>query len=94
MSVVHVMQVAIHQVIHMASVRYRFVPATCPMHVPRFMPAALMPARAIGRILRRHRQNMLVKVPFMRMMQMPVVQIVDVPFMLNRRMPAPGPVNV
>ena len=37
---------------------------------------------------------MLVKVPFVRMMQMPVVQIIDVPFMLDRGMPAPGPVNV
>jgi hypothetical protein len=64
------------------------------MHMPGLMPAAFMSARAIGRILRRHRQHMLIKVPFMRMMQMPVVQIVDMPFMLDRGMPAPRPVNV
>ena len=94
MSVMHVMQVAVHQIVHVVSMRHSFMPAVRPMHMPGFVPAAIMSARAIGRILCRHCQHMLVKVPFMRMMQMPVMQIIDMPLMLNRRMPAPGPVNV
>ena len=94
MSIMNVVQVAIHQIVHVVAVRYRFVPAIRSMNMPSLMTAALVPAGAICRILSRHRQNVLVNVPFMRMMQMPVMQIVDVPFVLNRGVPAPGPVNV
>ena len=94
MSVMNVMQVAIHKKVYVVAVRYGFVPAIRAMNMPGFMSATLMPARAICRILRRHRQNMLVIVPFMRMMQMPVMQIVDVPFVVYRGVPARGPVNV
>jgi hypothetical protein len=90
----YVMQVAIHQIVHVVAMRHSFMPAIRPVYMPGLVPAAIMSARAISRILRRYRQHMLVKVSFMRMMQMPVMQIVDMPFMLNRCMPAPGPVNV
>lgn len=93
-SVMHVMQVAIHQIIHVIAMRHGFVPAIGSMYMPGFVPAALMPAGAISWILRRYCKHMLVNVPFVRMMQMPVMQIVDVPFMLDCRMPTPGPVNV
>ena len=94
MPVMHMVQVAIHQIIHMVAMRYGFMPATGTVHVAGFMSAARVAAGAILRILRRHRQDMLVKVAFVRMMQMPVVQVVDMVFMLNRRVPAPGPMNV
>ena len=94
MSVMHMMQVAIHQIVHVVAVRHSFMPAIRPVYMPGFVPAALMSARAIGWILCRHCQHMFIKVPFMGMMQMPVMQIVDVPFMLNRCVPTPGPVNV
>ncbi len=90
----NVVQVAIHQIVHVIAVRYRFVPATLSMDMPSLMTAALVPARAICRILSRYRQDVLVNVPFMWMMQMPVMQIVDVPFVLNRNVPAPGPMNM
>ncbi len=93
-SVMYVMQVAIYEIIHVIAMRYSFVPAVGSVHMPGFVPAALMSAGAISRILCRYRQHMLVKVTFMRMVQMPVMQIVDVPFMLDCGMPTPGPVNV
>ena len=78
----------------MVPMRHRFVPAARPVHMPSLMRRALMPARALRRILSTHPQHMLIKVPFMRMMQMPVMQIIHMPFMRNRRVPAARSMDV
>lgn len=93
-SIVIVVQVPRHKIIHMVSVRHRFVPAVRPVHMPRLMRPALVPARALRRVLPAHRQYVLVKVPFVRMMQMPVMQIIHMPFMRNRRVPAARSMDV
>ncbi len=68
MSIMYVVQVAIHQIIHMIAMRNRFVPTTRSVHMPRVVPHAFMPIGAIRRILRRNRQHMFVEMPLMRVM--------------------------
>lgn len=59
---VRVMQMTIHQVIHMIPVRHRFVSAIRPVHVARFMAPARVLRRANVRIRRTHFHHMLVHV--------------------------------
>ena len=88
MSLVRMMQVSLHQIIYMIPVRYGLVSTAFAMHMARLMSLADMACRAGCRICRRHLKRVFVKVTFMRMMQMPVMQVIHVALMQDRRVAA------
>ena len=88
MSLVRMMQVSKHQIIYMIPVRYGLVSTAFAMHMARLMSPADMACRAGCRICRRHLKRVFVKVTFMRMMQMPVMQVIHVALMQDRRVAA------
>ncbi len=94
MSVMEVVQMTVYKVVYMIPMRHCFMPAARSVHMPRFVPGTLVSARAIARILRAHLERVLVIMPIVRMMQMPVMQIIHMPFMLDRRMAASRAVDV
>ncbi|WP_242467768.1 hypothetical protein [Thiocapsa imhoffii] len=87
---VRVMEMAFDQIVDMIPVRYRLVPAAGSMHVTGVMTSAVMRRRALIGIGRSHRNDVLVDMVSMRMMEMPVVQVIDVAVVLDRRVPATG----
>lgn len=88
MSLVRMMQVSLHQIIYMIPVRYGLVSTALAMNMAGLMSPADMACRAGCRICRRHLKRVFVKVTFMRMMQMPVMQVIHVALMQDRRVPA------
>ena len=88
MSLVRTMQVSLHQIIYMIAVRYRLVSTALAMQMAELMSSADMACRAGCRICRRHLKRVFVKVTFMRMMQMPVMQVIHVALMQDRRVAA------
>ena len=88
MSLVRMMQVSLHQIIYMIPVRYRLVSTAPAMNMAGLMSPADMACRAGCRICRRHLKRVFVKVTFMGMMQMTVMQVIDVALMQDRRVPA------
>jgi hypothetical protein len=86
--IVRVMQMALHQVVHMIPVRYRFMTATRPMRVPLLMPGTFVPARAVRRISRIDGNPVLVDMVAVHVVQVPVMHIADMPVVLNGRMAA------
>jgi hypothetical protein len=85
---VEVVQVALHQVIDVVPMRHSLVAAVGPVLVRFFMPGAFVVRRASFRIRRVHLQAMVVHVIAVRIMHMPVVQVVGVPVVFYRRMAA------
>jgi hypothetical protein len=84
MAAVGMMQVTFHQVIRVIAVGYRLVAAAGSMGVLLPMGAARVVRRAGRRIGTADRESVLVDVTGVGVMQVSVVQIVDVPFVLNR----------
>jgi hypothetical protein len=80
------MQVPIHDVIDVIAVRHRLVPAARTMNMTRPMPTASVRRCAAIRIRRRNRNGVLFHrtIPI-RVMKMPVVNIVHVSLMLDLR---------
>jgi hypothetical protein len=91
---VRVMEVSIHQVVGVVAVGHRLVAATRAMDMARLVAAAIMRRSAVGRVDGVDRQRVLVDVPHVRMMQMPVMQVIGVRIVLDGRMTAAGAVNV
>ena len=90
-----VMQVAIHQVIHVIAVRNSLMAAILAMHMLCLMASATLLGIAFVRISIGDLYRMVVvAMPFMRMMQMAILKIVRVITMLDGRMPASRPVHV
>ncbi len=71
--VVRVMQMPTHQIVDVAAVRDRLMPAVRAMHVRGVVLAAVMPRCAVGRVLRPDLKCVLVYVVAVRMVQMSVV---------------------
>lgn len=94
MSFMRMMQMSVHQIIHMIAMRHRFVTAAFSVHMPGLVRLTGMASSASGRIRFRHFQCVFVKMSFMRMMQMPVMQIIHMPLVQYRRMPAVRAVHV
>lgn len=94
MSVVDVVQVAVHQIVDVVAVRHHFVAATFPMHVAGFVPGAVVAAGAIFRVRRADSDRVLVDVTFVRMVQVPIVEIIHMPVMRNRLVSAARAVDV
>jgi hypothetical protein len=88
---VMVMQVPIDQVIDVVAVRYCLVPAIRAVNVFFIMRGAIMSRRALLRIGRTHFYSMLVHKTSVLMVQVPVMQVIRVPVMLYRCMPAVRP---
>ena len=88
MSLVRMVQVSLHHIIYMIAVRYRLVSTALAMQMAELMSSADMACRAGCRICRRHLKRVFVKVTFMRMMQMPVMQVIHVALMQDRRVAA------
>ena len=85
-SLMGMMQMALDEIVGMVAVRNCLMSASGGVVVFVVMRAAGMAgaaARGIGTALR---QRMLIHMAFVKMVQMAVVQIVDVPFMLHRGM--------
>jgi hypothetical protein len=77
------MQTSAHEVIDMIAMRHGFVPAGRAMLV-----RAARLRRALHGIGRIDRDDVLVDVILVHVMQMPVVKVIDVALMAYRRMPA------
>jgi hypothetical protein len=90
--VVRVMQMPTHQIVDVAGVRDRLMPAVRAMHVRGVVLAAVMPGGAVSRVLRPDLKRVLVYVVAVRMVQMSVVQVVDMALVAQGDMPAPGAV--
>jgi len=88
MVAVRVVQVAVHQVIHVVAVRHRFVTAASAVNVLLVVSGASMLGRAGGRVLAVHIQRVLIAMIAVRVVQMAVVQVIDVPGMLDGRVAA------
>ncbi len=92
MIAMRVVQVAIDQIVHMVTVRHSRVTAARPMNVIRSVRGAGVFRRASVRIGRRDRKHVLIHVVAMRMVEMTIVEIVDVPVMQHRHMATFGAV--
>jgi len=93
-AVVHVVEVAIHEIVDVITVGNSFVAAAFAMDMAGFMTAAHVPASAIGGVRGGYGNRMLVEVPFMRVMQMAIMKIVDMTLVDNGRVSAARAVDV
>ncbi len=92
MVAVRMMKVPIDQVINVITVRNGFVSAARAVHMTGLVTTGAV--RAVIRVVRAHLYLVLVHMISMRMMQMPIVQVVDMITMLDSGMPAPRTVLV
>jgi hypothetical protein len=90
MVAVRMVEVSIHQIIDMVAVRHGLVTAIGPVDMTRVVPGAVMIGRADVGIRCGHCQDMFVDVISMHMMQMTIMQVVDVPVVIDREMSAAG----
>jgi hypothetical protein len=89
---VRVVQMAVHEVVDVVPMRDGFVTAARSVDV-----ALLMPAAGGGvsvRIFGRHGDDVLVDMIALRMVEMPVIQIIHVSRVLHGDVPAAGPMVV
>jgi hypothetical protein len=85
-----VVQVTVDMVVDMVAVRHRLVAAGGAVHMTRLMAAAAMLRSAARGIGAAHLDGVLVDMVAMRVMEMPVMQIVDMVAMANSGVPATG----
>lgn len=88
MIAVGMMEPALDEVIRMIAVRYGFVSATRSVGMLALGRGGLA-AIGIGGV---HRQHVLVVMTLVRVVQVAVVQVINVPVVLDRRVAAAGPV--
>jgi len=88
MSVVRIVKVAADEVVDVIAVRDGGMAALRSVDVSRFMGRAFVIGRADGRIPFTHFKDMLVDVVAVRMMDVPVVQVVHVVRVFDRGVPA------
>ncbi len=87
---VGMMEMAVDQIVDVVPVRHRLVPAAGSMHVMGIMTTAGMRRRASIGIGGSHRNGVLVDMVSMRMVEVPVMQVIDVTVVLHRSVPATG----
>ena len=87
MPIMRMMQMPIHQIIHMVPMRYQLMSTTLAMHMLRLVAQANMRSAAC-RIRRRHLNHMLVEMVAVRAVQVSIMQIIGVISMLYCRVPA------
>ena len=88
---VRMVKMAGDAIIHMVAVRHRFVTAARAVRMARLMPAAAVVGGAALGVVARNLDHMLVDMSFVRVMKMPVMQIVCMPAVMHRGMSAPRP---
>jgi hypothetical protein len=91
---VRVVQVPVHEIVHVIAVWYRGVAAVGTVHVAGIVATALVRGRATGRHRIRNLEGVLMHIARVLMMQMAVVQVVHVVVVLNARVAAARTVNV
>ena len=79
---VRMVQASVHEIVDMITVRHGFVSA-----VPAMLVRAASLRSAGHRVCRADRNDMLVNMVTVHMVQMAIVQIIDMAVMANRRMP-------
>lgn len=94
MVAVRVMQMPVDQVIGVVPVRHPLMAAPRPVVVARFMPGARVPGGAVGGIALVDGDHVFVDVALVRVVQMPVVEVVDVVTVLKGGVPARGAMDV
>jgi hypothetical protein len=82
------MQMTLDAVVDVVAMRHRVMPAAGPMHMGRLMPGAAMVGGAAVGIGAGHFDHMFVDMPLMRVVQVAVMQVVDMPAMPDRLMAA------
>jgi hypothetical protein len=87
---VRVMQMIADPVVGVIAMRHGLVAATGPVDMSGIVTAAAMTGSAALRILGRHLDHMLVDVTLVRMMEMPLVQIIGMSMVTHGRMAAAG----
>jgi hypothetical protein len=85
---VRMMKVAVDQIVDVIAVRHRFVSAARPVDMARIMGAAMVARRTLIRICRADLKLVLVYMIAMRMMQVPIMQVIDMIAMFDGRVPA------
>jgi hypothetical protein len=88
MTAVGVVQVAGDTVIHVVSVRHRLVAAAGTVHMTRLMPTAAMVGGTPVGMITRYFDHVLVDMPFVRVMEVTIVQIIDMAAVAHRGMAA------
>lgn len=91
---VGVMEMAVHQMIHVIAVRQRLVAAARTVGVVLTVGLAGVSRRAVGRIRAAYRELVLVHVACMGMVEVAVVEVVGVPFVAHRDVAAAFAVDV
>jgi hypothetical protein len=90
MVVMRVMEVAIDKIVHMLAMRHGFMAAVRPMYMSLRMTRALMFRRTAFGISRGYFYHMLIEMVAVRVMQVPVMQVIDVPVVHDAGMAAFG----
>lgn len=83
-AIVLVMQMAVHQVVHVIAVRHCFMAAVRSVRMCRIVAIAIVAIGAIRWVLRIDVELVFVNVTFVRVVQMAVVQVIGVAVVLNR----------
>jgi len=91
---VRVMEVTSHEIVDMVAVGHGLVAATRPVNVTLVVSGALMMGCAAIGVGCRYFDYVFIDVTFVHVMQMPIVQVVDVAGVLDRGVPAIGPMNM
>lgn len=89
---VRMMQVPVDEVVHMITVRHRLVPAAGAVLVPGLVLHGGLAGRAAVRVLSVDGDPMLIDVTLVRVVEMPVMQIIGVACVANGDMAAVAPV--
>ncbi len=93
-TVVGVVQMALDQVVDVVTVRDRRVSTALGVHVPLLVARAAVRRGACGRVVRTDLDFALIHMPVVRVMKMPIVEVVHVVAVTDGDMPAVGTVNV
>ena len=87
-ALVRMVQMALDEMVGVAAMRNRFMSASRSMRVLGVVLPTGVSRGTSGRIRTTLCQGMFIHMPLVGAMKMPVVQVVDVTFMLNRGVPA------
>jgi hypothetical protein len=88
MAAMRMMQMAFYQVVGMVAVRHPFMAAIRTMNVPFIVAGAVMVSRASVGVRCVHFEHVLIDMIAVHVVQVPVMQVIDVPVMADRLMPA------
>lgn len=93
-AIVRVMEVTIHEIVDVVAVRDGRMPAVGTMDMPGIVAVARVVWRTLCRVGAVHVQDMLIHMVAVRMVEVPIVEVVDVVIVRDGSMPTVGPVDV